>query len=92
MACLQCPTMYAQMDEKTGEAVQISKPIPLPALNVRPNLKMATQYLHIYMYYVTFVLNAPGMFVVPKCMPIRGRVKRIPLHESANSFIVPHFH
>lgn len=23
------------MDEKTGEAVQISKPIPLPALNVR---------------------------------------------------------
>lgn len=35
MACLQCPTMYAQMDEKTGEAVQISKPIPLPALNVR---------------------------------------------------------
>lgn len=35
LSCLQCPTMYAQMDEKTGEAVQISKPIPLPALNVR---------------------------------------------------------
>ncbi|XP_031632673.1 transient receptor potential cation channel subfamily A member 1 isoform X3 [Contarinia nasturtii] len=33
LSCLQCPTMYAQMDEKTGEAVQISKPIPLPALN-----------------------------------------------------------
>lgn len=48
MACLQCPTMYAQMDGKTGEAVQISKPIPLPALNVRPNLKMATQYLITY--------------------------------------------
>ncbi|GAB0086812.1 transient receptor potential cation channel subfamily A member 1 [Sergentomyia squamirostris] len=30
---LQCPMMYAQMDEKTGNAVQISKPIPLPALN-----------------------------------------------------------
>jgi len=28
--------MYAQMDEKTGEAVEITKPIPLPALNVRP--------------------------------------------------------
>lgn len=35
LTCLQCPTMYAQMDEKTGEAVVISKPIPLPALNVR---------------------------------------------------------
>ncbi|XP_039436937.1 transient receptor potential cation channel subfamily A member 1-like isoform X2 [Culex pipiens pallens] len=32
-SCLQCPTMYAQMDSRTGEAVQISKPIPLPALN-----------------------------------------------------------
>lgn len=35
LSCLQCPTLYAQMDEKSGEAVQISKPIPLPALNVR---------------------------------------------------------
>nr|CAD7261854.1 unnamed protein product [Timema shepardi] len=32
--CLQSPSMYAQMDEKTGEAIVISKPIPLPALNV----------------------------------------------------------
>nr|CAD7395370.1 unnamed protein product [Timema cristinae] len=31
--CLQSPSMYAQMDEKTGEAIVISKPIPLPALN-----------------------------------------------------------
>lgn len=35
LSCLQCPQMYAQMDEKTGEAIQISNPIPLPALNVR---------------------------------------------------------
>uniref|UniRef100_A0A182VA82 Uncharacterized protein n=1 Tax=Anopheles merus TaxID=30066 RepID=A0A182VA82_ANOME len=33
-SCLQCPALYAQMDARTGEAVQISKPIPLPALNV----------------------------------------------------------
>jgi hypothetical protein len=26
--------MYAQMDEKTGDAIDISEPIPLPALNV----------------------------------------------------------
>ncbi|XP_035912311.1 transient receptor potential cation channel subfamily A member 1 isoform X5 [Anopheles stephensi] len=32
-SCLQCPALYAQMDARTGEAVQISKPIPLPALN-----------------------------------------------------------
>ncbi|XP_055621536.1 transient receptor potential cation channel subfamily A member 1 isoform X2 [Toxorhynchites rutilus septentrionalis] len=32
-SCLQCPALYAQMDSQTGEAVQISKPIPLPALN-----------------------------------------------------------
>ncbi|XP_055299666.1 transient receptor potential cation channel subfamily A member 1 isoform X2 [Sitodiplosis mosellana] len=37
LSCLQCPTMYAQMDEKTGEALQISKPIPLPALNIKYN-------------------------------------------------------
>lgn len=48
MACLQCPTIYAQMDEKTGEAVQISKPIPLPALNVRLNLKITTQISNSY--------------------------------------------
>lgn len=33
-SCLQCPSMYAEVDEKTGETIQISKPIPLPALNV----------------------------------------------------------
>lgn len=33
-SCLQCPTMYAQMDQRTGEALIISKAIPLPALNV----------------------------------------------------------
>lgn len=27
--------MYADVDEKTGETLQITKPIPLPALNVR---------------------------------------------------------
>jgi hypothetical protein len=26
--------MYAQMDENTGDALNISEPIPLPALNV----------------------------------------------------------
>ncbi|KAL3284380.1 hypothetical protein HHI36_018544 [Cryptolaemus montrouzieri] len=31
--CLQCPEFYADMDGKTGEALTISKPIPLPALN-----------------------------------------------------------
>lgn len=31
--------MYAQMDEKTGETIQIFEPIPLPALNVRGWLK-----------------------------------------------------
>ncbi|PSN57930.1 Transient receptor potential cation channel subfamily A member 1 [Blattella germanica] len=34
-SCLQCPTMYAQMDQRTGEALMISKPIPLPALNIK---------------------------------------------------------
>ena len=33
-SCLQCPAMYAQVDQRTGEALLISKPIPLPALNV----------------------------------------------------------
>ncbi|KAK5642668.1 hypothetical protein RI129_008835 [Pyrocoelia pectoralis] len=32
-ACLECPDFYANMDGKTGEALSISKPIPLPALN-----------------------------------------------------------
>ncbi|KAK9882268.1 hypothetical protein WA026_020374 [Henosepilachna vigintioctopunctata] len=31
--CLQCPEFYADMDSKTGEALTISNPIPLPALN-----------------------------------------------------------
>ncbi|KAB0796783.1 hypothetical protein PPYR_10844 [Photinus pyralis] len=31
--CLECPEFYANMDGKTGEALSISKPIPLPALN-----------------------------------------------------------
>lgn len=34
-SCLQCPTIYAQMDEKTGDAMEITEAIPLPALNVR---------------------------------------------------------
>lgn len=39
-SCLQCPSIYAQVDERTGEAVAISEPIPLPALNVRtPKIK-----------------------------------------------------
>ena len=33
-SCLQCPTIYAQVDEKTGETLTITNPIPLPALNV----------------------------------------------------------
>ncbi|EEB19608.1 conserved hypothetical protein [Pediculus humanus corporis] len=32
-SCLQCPTIYAQVDEKTGETLTITNPIPLPALN-----------------------------------------------------------
>ncbi|KAK6626900.1 Transient receptor putative cation channel subfamily A member 1 [Polyplax serrata] len=32
-SCLQCPKIYAQVDEKTGETLTISNPIPLPALN-----------------------------------------------------------
>ncbi|XP_021938939.1 transient receptor potential cation channel subfamily A member 1 isoform X3 [Zootermopsis nevadensis] len=32
-SCLQCPALYAQVDQRTGEALIISKPIPLPALN-----------------------------------------------------------
>lgn len=35
-SCLQCPNMYAEVDEKTGDTIQITKPIPLPALNVSP--------------------------------------------------------
>ncbi|XP_044756772.1 transient receptor potential cation channel subfamily A member 1 isoform X2 [Coccinella septempunctata] len=31
--CLQCPEFYADMDGKTGEALNIYRPIPLPALN-----------------------------------------------------------
>lgn len=34
-SCLHCPRLYAEMDEKTGDALMISEPIPLPALNVR---------------------------------------------------------
>nr|XP_018913991.1 PREDICTED: transient receptor potential cation channel subfamily A member 1-like [Bemisia tabaci] len=33
-SCLESSRMYAQVDQKTGEALTISKPIPLPALNV----------------------------------------------------------
>ena len=33
-SCLQCLQFYADMDQKTGDALNISKPIPLPALNV----------------------------------------------------------
>ncbi|XP_055377272.1 transient receptor potential cation channel subfamily A member 1 isoform X2 [Condylostylus longicornis] len=36
-SCLQSPNIYAQMDEKTGEAYMVSKPIPLPALNTMVN-------------------------------------------------------
>nr|WMY99264.1 transient receptor potential A1 [Bemisia tabaci] len=32
-SCLESSRMYAQVDQKTGEALTISKPIPLPALN-----------------------------------------------------------
>ncbi|KAK9692812.1 Ankyrin repeats (3 copies) [Popillia japonica] len=32
-SCLECPQFYADMDEKTGEALTIGCPIPLPALN-----------------------------------------------------------
>ena len=32
--------MYAQMDEKTGDALNISEPIPLPALNVSRLVKV----------------------------------------------------
>ncbi|XP_075228695.1 transient receptor potential cation channel A1 [Lycorma delicatula] len=38
-SCLQCPRMYAQMDQKTGEALTIQKPIPLPALNIKYNFQ-----------------------------------------------------
>lgn len=34
-SCLQCSQFYADIDSKTGEALNIGKPIPLPALNVR---------------------------------------------------------
>ncbi|XP_017862100.1 PREDICTED: transient receptor potential cation channel subfamily A member 1 isoform X4 [Drosophila arizonae] len=32
-AFLQCPYMFAKIDEKTGEPIMTSNPIPLPALN-----------------------------------------------------------
>lgn len=32
--------MYAQMDEQTGDALMISEPIPLPALNVSSSLNV----------------------------------------------------
>ena len=37
--------MYAQVDEKTGETIQITKPIPLPALNVRKNPENIFEYV-----------------------------------------------
>lgn len=37
-SCLQCPNMYAEVDEKTGDTIQITKPIPLPALNVSASM------------------------------------------------------
>lgn len=30
--------MYAEVDEKTGDTIQITKPIPLPALNVSASM------------------------------------------------------
>ncbi|XP_026683069.1 transient receptor potential cation channel subfamily A member 1 [Diaphorina citri] len=33
-SCLQCLRIYPEINEKTGDATAISKPIPLPALNV----------------------------------------------------------
>lgn len=59
MSCLQCPTMYAEMDEKTGEAVQISKPIPLPALNV-------SRRMHTY-YYKIFNASSMSMIHIVRC-------------------------
>jgi hypothetical protein len=35
--------MYAQMDQRTGEALLISKPIPLPALNVSEVINVTAQ-------------------------------------------------
>ncbi|XP_063219628.1 transient receptor potential cation channel subfamily A member 1 isoform X1 [Bacillus rossius redtenbacheri] len=32
-ACLQCPSLYAQLDERTGDVIVISGAIPLPAMN-----------------------------------------------------------
>nr|WUF06608.1 transient receptor potential cation channel subfamily A member 1 [Cacopsylla chinensis] len=32
-SCLQCVRIYPEINEKTGDATAISKPIPLPALN-----------------------------------------------------------
>ncbi|XP_062137250.1 transient receptor potential cation channel subfamily A member 1 isoform X2 [Drosophila sulfurigaster albostrigata] len=34
-AFLQCPFMFAKIDEKTGEPIMTSNPIPLPALNIK---------------------------------------------------------
>ncbi|XP_049946410.1 transient receptor potential cation channel subfamily A member 1 [Schistocerca serialis cubense] len=38
-SCLKCPSVYAQVDEKTGDALLISKPIPLSALNIKYNFE-----------------------------------------------------
>lgn len=38
--------MYAEMDEKTGDALLISDPIPLPALNVRRGSCQLYLFIH----------------------------------------------
>lgn len=46
--------MYADVDEKTGETLQITKPIPLPALNVR-------RFLFVGLIFSVFLLYFNGV-------------------------------
>uniref|UniRef100_A0A1B0CK24 Transient receptor potential cation channel subfamily A member 1 n=3 Tax=Lutzomyia longipalpis TaxID=7200 RepID=A0A1B0CK24_LUTLO len=75
---LQCPMMYAQMDEKTGNAVQISKPIPLPALNIKYSFS-AYQKSQAKIDEMRIILNDPKWRPPPldvvNAMVSHGRVE-----------------
>ncbi|XP_068082099.1 transient receptor potential cation channel subfamily A member 1 [Anabrus simplex] len=76
--CLQCPSMYAQMDQRTGELLLISKPIPLPALNISYNF-CNYQYSPEQVARVRKLLNNPKWrqppLIVVNAMVAHGRVE-----------------
>ncbi|KAJ6640634.1 Transient receptor potential cation channel subfamily A member 1, partial [Pseudolycoriella hygida] len=77
-SCLQCPTMYADVDEKTGETLQITKPIPLPALNMKYSFRAyqkSPQAIHLIQKKLNDPNWRPKPLHVVNAMVSHGRVE-----------------